>query len=69
MAELPGGLPGDVFFGDPSQPLPDWRKDYAPDDESYVRTPEEYDSVEGFLGFRAHVSSTRLPSRASACGF
>lgn len=45
MASLPG-LPSDVYFGSPQDPLPDWRKELGREDDE----PTD-DDVAEMLGF------------------
>jgi hypothetical protein len=45
---------GEVFYGEPEKPLPNWREHPRPDgddDEDRPRTEEEQQSLIGMLGF------------------
>ena len=55
MANLPGQL-GDVFFGSPSDELPDWRRHADPDeiddiDDEEPLSDDERSHLVGVLGF------------------
>lgn len=54
MPSLPG-MPGDVYFGSPDEPLPDWRKEMpegGPDDDDDAEpTEEDKAAVRAILGF------------------
>lgn len=56
MATMPG-MDGDVYWGDPDKPPPDWRKHPIPDadedDDSYSEdaTPERKRWVHNVVGF------------------
>lgn len=52
MAALPSML-GEVFWGDPSQPMPDWREHPRPDgedDDDHELTDEERERLIGKTG-------------------
>ena len=53
MASIPG-LNGDVYFGDPEKPLPDWRAEIGEedeDDDDDDTSEEQLAAVKAMLGF------------------
>lgn len=70
MADIPG-LPGDVFFGDPARPLPDWRGAAQPDEpDDDEPTEADYVQAAGMLGLdpRELDEAQPSPSPAQAAG-
>ena len=59
MEKLPGML-GEVSFGDPEKPLPNWRAAPPPgeDDEDEELSPEERQALIGMLGFDPAADET-----------
>jgi hypothetical protein len=51
MANLGKNFLGDVYFGNPDKPLPDWRKEHMPESDDDVLTDEERRALIGMLGF------------------
>jgi hypothetical protein len=52
MPDVPG-LDADVYFGEPSKPLPDWRGEGETEDTDEA-SPEDRAAVKGVLGFDPH---------------